>query len=189
MALIRGPSDKTRSRNIAQLRREGYPQHKAAAIAYRIQREERAKRRAKNNPINPVGWTVLILGGAAVVGVGVYLATRPAAAATNKSAAPPPPPGGPLTMTDMTPHLPSPPKPAFQRTIYVPPPFIFGKEGPTPYNPNNKDLGNPYDPNSPAYACVQAYNMIHGGPLNTRELYAAKVWADACVKAGGRANW
>jgi hypothetical protein len=43
--LVHGYSDATRSRNIAQLRRDGYPARQAAAIAYRIQREERMKRR------------------------------------------------------------------------------------------------------------------------------------------------
>jgi hypothetical protein len=146
----------------------------------------------RSNPINPVGWTFLVLGGVAVVGVGVYLATRPAAASTDK-AAPPPPPGGStdaisrqlathhLTAADVT-H----PAPA----VYVPPPFVFGTQAPAPYNPSNKDLGNPMDPNSPAYACVQAYNMTHSGvPLNKRELYAAEVWGNACRAAGGLPTW
>jgi hypothetical protein len=42
--LVHGYSDQTRSRNIAQLRRDGYPPKQASAIAYRIQREELRKR-------------------------------------------------------------------------------------------------------------------------------------------------
>jgi hypothetical protein len=43
--LKQGYSDQTRSRNIVKLRREGYPPAQAAAIAYRIQRENRRKAR------------------------------------------------------------------------------------------------------------------------------------------------
>jgi hypothetical protein len=42
--LIRGPSDAARSRNIATLRRDGYPPKQAAAIAYRIQRQAMSHR-------------------------------------------------------------------------------------------------------------------------------------------------
>jgi hypothetical protein len=150
-------------------------------------------RRARHNPINPVGWTFLVLGGAAVVGVGVYLATRPAAAAT-----PPPPPGGGstdsisnqlathhLTAADLAPS-----GPALTKNVYVPPPFVFGAITPAPYNPTNKNLGDPNDQNSPAYACIQSYNMLHRGtPLNKREQYVAAVWGTKCVNAGGKADW
>lgn len=40
MPLKRGFGDETRSHNIAKLRHEGYPPKQAAAIAYKIQREE-----------------------------------------------------------------------------------------------------------------------------------------------------
>lgn len=53
MPLIKGSSDKTRSRNIATLRRDGYPPKQAAAIAYKIQRQAR-RRRGKRNPLSTV---------------------------------------------------------------------------------------------------------------------------------------
>jgi hypothetical protein len=43
MPLTYGYSDRTRSRNIATLRREGLPENQAVAAAYRIQREELRK--------------------------------------------------------------------------------------------------------------------------------------------------
>lgn len=51
MPLIKGSSDKARSRNIATLRRDGYPPKQAAAIAYKIQRQAR-RRRGKRNPLS-----------------------------------------------------------------------------------------------------------------------------------------
>jgi hypothetical protein len=47
MPLIRGSSDKTRGRNIATLRRDGYPPAQAAAIAYSIQRKASSKQQKK----------------------------------------------------------------------------------------------------------------------------------------------
>jgi hypothetical protein len=45
MPLLRGSSDATRSRNIATLRRDGYPPAQAAAIAYNVQRKASKRRR------------------------------------------------------------------------------------------------------------------------------------------------
>lgn len=44
MPLKKGASNKTRSENIRKLVKEGRPRDQAAAAAYRIQREERAKK-------------------------------------------------------------------------------------------------------------------------------------------------
>jgi hypothetical protein len=87
MPLIHGASNQTRSRNIATLRREGYPQHQAAAIAYRIQREEKRKhmsrrlaRRSRRdrglayaNPLSndAIGKAIGYLGLGAGIGAGV----------------------------------------------------------------------------------------------------------------------
>jgi hypothetical protein len=82
--LVHGYSDATRSRNIAQLRRDGYPARQAAAIAYRIQREERMKHRrlARRNPSGfPWAW----VGVGAAVGVGgifAYTAFLPTTSTT-----------------------------------------------------------------------------------------------------------
>ena len=43
MPLEKGKSNEARSRNIAQLRRDGYGRKQAAAIAYAIQRRMRKK--------------------------------------------------------------------------------------------------------------------------------------------------
>lgn len=63
MPLIHSSTDAARSRNIATLRREGYPEKQAAAISYRIQRtamsrslaRRRRSRRglARLNPVHP----------------------------------------------------------------------------------------------------------------------------------------
>jgi hypothetical protein len=48
MPLKRGSSDKTRSTNIAEMRRAGYPASQAVAASYRNQRaSKRKKRKAK----------------------------------------------------------------------------------------------------------------------------------------------
>jgi hypothetical protein len=47
MPLKRGTSDETRSENIAREIRAGKPQKQAAAIAYRVQREAKAKKKGK----------------------------------------------------------------------------------------------------------------------------------------------
>lgn len=44
MPLKRGKSSKTRSQNIAELRRSGYPEKQAIAIGYSEQRRAREKR-------------------------------------------------------------------------------------------------------------------------------------------------
>lgn len=43
MPLIKKPDNKTRSKNIAELLRSGYPQKQAAAIAYDTQRKAKKK--------------------------------------------------------------------------------------------------------------------------------------------------
>lgn len=45
MPLKRGTSDKTRSSNIAEMVRAGYPQKQAVAAAYNQQRQSRKKRK------------------------------------------------------------------------------------------------------------------------------------------------
>jgi len=45
MPLRRDASDESRSANIAQLIRDGYPSKKAAAIAYSIQRKAKGKKK------------------------------------------------------------------------------------------------------------------------------------------------
>jgi hypothetical protein len=45
MPLEKGSSDKTRSRNIAEMRRSGYPAKQAIAAAYSQQRKSRRSRR------------------------------------------------------------------------------------------------------------------------------------------------
>ena len=45
MPLAQGASDKTRSKNIAEMRRAGYPARQAAAAAYSNQRKAKRKSR------------------------------------------------------------------------------------------------------------------------------------------------
>lgn len=49
MPLKKGSSDKTRSENIAELRRSGYPEKQAVAIAYDQQRRAPKKRKYKDH--------------------------------------------------------------------------------------------------------------------------------------------
>jgi hypothetical protein len=48
MPLKRGSSDATRSENVSELVRSGYPTKQAVAIAYRTQRESKRKSRRSN---------------------------------------------------------------------------------------------------------------------------------------------
>ena len=86
MPLSKGKSRKSISKNISTLRREGYPQRQAVAIALRTAGvpRKRAMRHRKKNPLpkmlqNPLLW---ILGGGAIVWAGYALySSRPAPAA------------------------------------------------------------------------------------------------------------
>jgi hypothetical protein len=77
MPLIHSSSDAARSKNIAKLRREGYPVKQSAAIAYRVQRDSKAERRRRRGRRNPVHHKTAkrhvqwkwILGGGAVGGI------------------------------------------------------------------------------------------------------------------------
>src|SRR4029077_323277 len=76
----RDGSDASRSRNIATLRRDGYPPKQAAAIAYKIQRNamstklarrSRRARRAHRNPTSRIKWKRVAVGAGAGAAVGV----------------------------------------------------------------------------------------------------------------------
>lgn len=84
MPLIYGHSDATRSRNIATLRRDGYPEKQSVAISYKIQRAELRKRHmstaitrrrrrglARRNPDSAIRGGLGYVGLGAGVGAGI----------------------------------------------------------------------------------------------------------------------